>query len=131
MSDALRGRIPDLEDQPVVAAAENGAGYVHCTINVSNNEMPIVGLTCSALLCEKPELELKVMLDTAMDLAARKGDTVIESIELQHLDRKVTIDGPFMIVALRLQEIDARTQVCVLAMQLDAAIASYDQEKGA
>lgn len=117
MSDVLKGQLPDLESE---MAERMHAQYVHVIADrrIGGQQLPLAGLLRSVLFDANPEIEIKVELTEALK-TVKANDLRFESFELQHSDEEtLPIPGPFTVKACRIQEIDAETQTCVLALQL-------------
>ncbi len=117
MSDALKGQLPDFEDEKVARMSEQ---YVHVIIDrwVADKPVPLVGLLRSVLFDTEPELDVKVDLIEALEVV-KSTDLMIKGFELQHgADTTISVPGPFSVKAARIDNIDAMTSTCILMLQL-------------
>lgn len=117
MSDTLKDQVPDVDP---AALEELSAKYVHVIANrvVGGQLLPITGIMLSTLFDAKPEVELKVLVDDALDVIEAQNQ-YFEGFELHHGTRIVPMTGPFKVAAARIQEVDVKTQMCVLLLQLE------------
>lgn len=112
----IADRIDDVDQIDRLAAS-----YVIVVIDrrVAGEMRPISGILNSVLLDEKIELDVKIQLTDALDVLQTTGTQRIVGFELHHGERIVPVNkGTMMIVAARLQDIEPKTQMCSLAMQL-------------
>lgn len=117
MSDTLKDQVADVDP---AALEELSAKYVHVVAHrvVAGQQLPITGIMLSTLFDAKPEVELKVLVDDALDVIEAQ-DQHFDGFELHHGERIVPLKGPFKVVAARIQEVDVKTQMCVLLLQLE------------
>lgn len=116
MSETLKGQLPELESE---MAEQMQGQYVHVVADrrIAGQSLPLAGLLRTVLFDASPEIEFKVELSEA--LATVKAEKLtFESFELEHGEETLQMPGPFTVKAARIQEIDAATQTCVLALQL-------------
>jgi hypothetical protein len=120
MSDALKGRLPELESEMV---DQLQGQYVHVIADrhIGTQHLPLTGLLRTVLFDVHPEIEFKVELAEAL-ATVRANELRFEKFELQHGEETtLEMPGPFTVKAARIQEIDPLTQTCVLALQLQRA----------
>lgn len=119
MSDVLKGQIPELDDQHVDDIEEK---YVHVVAErfVNNQRVPIAGLLQSVLFDVVPEIEIKVALQDALETANADGLS-FGSFFITYGETKVTLKGPFIVKAARIQDINETSQTCVIALCLNRA----------
>lgn len=117
MSDVLKGNVADIDPDQL---DELQGRYVLAVIDrtAQGQRVPITGIMLSVLFDLKPEIEVKVELNEALDLIEAK-DQVINLIDLHHGERIVPLKGPFKVAAARIQEVDPKVQMCVLHLQLE------------
>ena len=81
----------------------------------------IVGSLITYLLDEHYEIEVRVVIEDAFSLTQIWPKIQIAGFEI-HFDKEIfTVKGPLKVSALRVQDIDQRNQMCVLAMKLSQA----------
>lgn len=113
MSDDLKDRISD----------DQQAGDVPAFVIViadrvtAGAEKPIVGVLRTVLFDQEPEIEFKVMLSEAFSVI-NSNHQYFKSFELQNGEDKINMPGPFVVKAARIQEVDPKDQMCVLALSL-------------
>jgi len=123
MSDSLRGTVPRLEEDDegpgdgFVVTAEGQARLP------GGRELRLVGAVRSVLFDRaEPEVELRVPLTDALDVAEGIGGVTFDGFTIQRQERSVEVAGPLSVRAARISEVDAdadpRTQTCVLALAL-------------
>jgi hypothetical protein len=114
MSESLRGTVPDLEEgvapdvQFVIAIGHRKVG---------NKEEPLVGSLVGVLFDQKPEIEIKVTVEEAINVIEAQNLS-FEKFEMHHGERIFELVGPFSVSAARMQDFDVATQMCVLMLSL-------------
>jgi hypothetical protein len=119
MSEALRGQLPDLDDAG--PAALEGS-YVHAVVDatIGDKQTAFVGILRSVLFGDRPEIELRLQLEEAIAFA-KASSPVVTAVHLLHGDEEVELAGPFTVVGLRLDDINAVEQLCVMSLGLQRA----------
>lgn len=124
VSSQLKDQLPDaVLNEEILASLDSS--FVHIVIDksIGSERIPLVGAFRSVLVDEKPELELKVELQQAFEFAALKSSIVVESFDvLRGEERVLTVTGPFIVPAARVQDLDHVTQTCVLMLQLERMV---------
>jgi hypothetical protein len=117
MSDTLKGNLQEFDQDEVDSVVDL---YMICVINrtVSGNPKPVTGILRSILFDDKPEVELSVSVDDAFSFVEAE-EQLFASVEIHHGERIVMMNGPFIIKAARLQDMDVKNQTCVVLMQLN------------
>jgi len=82
--------------------------------------IPITGILVSVLFDAKPEIEIKMFIDDAFDIVESNSQH-FNCFELHKGEKIIPLKGPFIVSAARIQDIDIKTQMCVLSMQLERA----------
>ena len=123
VSDELKGKISDLDDEfdaePLNNIDSIASRYVTVSVVrvVESKKETLVGILRSVLFDIEPEIELKVQLSEAFDVI-EANNQYFDTFELE-LDRRIVkLDGKFNVKAARIQEIDVKEQMCVLALHL-------------
>lgn len=127
MSDSLN----DLVDDTSFLPESEEKKFVHVILNDdshnSDKVLPVVGLLQTVLFSDMPEIEFKVALDVGLETLckhAKTTDPVFRQpvkIEIHHGENVMKLSGSYKARAVRLQDVDTSSQMCVLAMQLEAA----------
>jgi hypothetical protein len=116
MSDSLKSQVGDIDSQMMDQLNDQ---YVHVIADrtIGGHQEPLIGLLRSILLDVEPEIEFKVELFEAMK-TIKSNDLGFLKFELHHGEDIVTIPGPFKVKAARIQDIEPKTQMCIIALHL-------------
>lgn len=116
MSDALKGTIPELEDEQV-DAIKNRHVTVVAEKSTADGTEGMVGILKGVLLGSEPEIEFKCDLKEALGILS--ADSLLFNVfELHHDESVVSIPGPFSVKAARIDEINVVDQLCTLGLHL-------------
>ena len=117
MSDVLKGNVADVEDQ--VEQLGLMTTYVIIDRVVDNEMVPFSGTMRGIVFSDRiEEVELRIGLDDATDIL-EKGTFRIASVLIQVGESDIrTFKGPYYTNKIRIDEIDAPSQLCVLGLQL-------------
>lgn len=120
MSDSLKdvfreedpfAEAESIEDKFVIIALDHIVG--------GKRIEPILGTLVSFLLDASPEVEVKVSIPIAFSIFKSMGQlNHVNELQLHHGDDQFSLEGPYVIEAIRVQDINAAAQTCVLAMKL-------------
>lgn len=117
-SKELVDQIPDAQIDDELERLASGMIMVVADRIVGKKQAPITGVLSSVLFDVKPEIEIKVNTDDAFDVVEAQ-EQHFNTFELHKEERIVSLKGPFLVTAARIQEIDPKTSMCVLALQLE------------
>lgn len=120
MSDVLKGQIPELDDSTVEAIAREGEKYVTVVAErvIGSGTDAMIGVLRGILLGSDPEIEFRCDLSEALVLL-KATNLSFNKFELHHgAEDIVTIPGPFIVKAARVDEISPRDQMCTLGLHL-------------
>lgn len=118
MSDSLRDSLKEsnpFQDEPQVEK------YVIIALDrvVGTQSSSIVGSLSSILFDSHIELEMQVTVDDAMIvIKSLNSENYVKEIQLHHDVEVVTVTGPYVIDAARLQDFKPALKSCVLALKL-------------
>ncbi len=118
MSDTLRGQVLDLDNADDVDDLAHRYVTVVAARRLAGQLNPMTGILRTVLFDIEPEIEFRVELSDAFDLVQADKQT-FDCFELHHGTRIVNLVGPFTAKAARIQEIDVRDQMCVIALHLN------------
>jgi hypothetical protein len=80
---------------------------------------PIMGTLVSFLLDKSPEIEIMLSITDGMECIRAMGSVnQINEVQLHHGENLVSLEGPYEIEAMRMQDINPVSQTCVLSMKL-------------
>lgn len=116
ISDSLSGIVDD-DEQDVIDYDKSG---LYAVIEVSNGRSTtvITGPVRSFLLDDKPEIELKTTLDDGLLVASQKDKALVSKAYVQKGDTFINIAKACKLSAVRVDEIDIVSQLCLLSVQL-------------
>lgn len=116
MSESLKNQVGDIDPELMGQLHEQ---YVHVIADrtIDGQHEPLVGLLRSVLFDVEPEIEFKVELTEALK-TIKSNNVAFLQFELHHGEEIVTIPGPFKIKAARIQDIEPKNQMCVIALHL-------------
>jgi hypothetical protein len=117
-SKELVGQIPDAQIDDELERLASGMIMVVADRIVDGKQLPITGVLSSVLFDNKPEIEIKMNTDDAFDVIEAQKQH-FNTFELHKNERVVELKGPFLVTAARIQDIDSKTSMCVLALQLE------------
>jgi hypothetical protein len=114
MSDSLKDQI-DLEQEEMINKYQDKFVTVNLFFDVDVN---MTGLLKTIMHGEKDlELEIKTILTDALRVVIRKPNELL-CIVLTLFQDDTVIKGPFLVKAIRIDNIEAVEQLCDLSMQL-------------
>lgn len=116
MSEELRGRVPDLEDEQLEELSSMVV-YVIADRVFGSTKAPMSGILKTILLGKEPEIEFSCELSDAL-LSIKTDGLRFDGFELHHGEDTIPIPGPFLVLAARIHDIDSVRQTCVLALSL-------------
>jgi hypothetical protein len=116
-SPELADQIPDIQLDQIDILSTRMALVVADRV-VAGKQLPITGILVSVLFDAKPEIEIKVQIDDALSVVEVQKQH-FNSFEIHKGERVVPLAGPFTVTAARIQDIDVKTEMCVLSMQLE------------
>jgi len=116
VSDSLRDRVPELEGL-LAEAAEVARVIVVVERAPAAACKPMVGIMRGVLLSAAPELEFCCELEEALDVLTADEPSFM-GFEVHYGERRVRVEGPFVAVARRLDEIDVSARTCTLGLHL-------------
>ena len=96
-------------------------GVIIATLSLTYDEAKqsyLVGVLRSVLFGDEHEVEVAVSLDDAMPLVADRSDVVVNSFELKRGAVTDVTQGKFHLSALRISDINAVENTCVLGFLL-------------
>jgi hypothetical protein len=112
VSDELNGIISD--EPPMLP----GVVIATLTYDVGTGKSFLVGVLRSVLFGDEHEIEVEVSLVDAMALVYDRGDIVFDSFELKAGTVTDVTQGKFQVSALRMSDINAAENTCVLGFLL-------------
>lgn len=122
MSEALRGQVPELEDEQVVDAFRGKHVVVVTEKVIGGKAEGMVGILRGIMLGVDPEIELRCELKEALEIL-RANSLSFTKFELHHGEETIIpIPGPFIVKAARIDEIDVMEQVCTLGLHLQRQV---------
>ena len=118
MSEALKGRLPaELEDEAAETLGNQAISAV-IKLKIGDKSTAVIGILRSVLFEKEPELEARVALDDAFNIVSSQNVTFL-GFELHYGEKAVVkVDGPFVVKGVRLDEVDALNQLCLLSLGL-------------
>ena len=120
MSDALRGNIPQLEnDIPILDpnAGEHIVVIAAKRVYQQSTPVGVAGILREVLFDVEPAIQFRVMLTDALDIIEELGVS-FDGFELHHGQRIIPLVGPFMIKSASIKEISPQDQMCTLQLLL-------------
>lgn len=117
MSSELQGQIPDLEEQ---AGDFGNLAVVLCKVPGQEDAFHsvLIGVTSG----DRPELEVRTDLKTALDLFKNRADITFSEIQIIHQESTIELGGPFMITDIKLHTVDQTRQSCTLKFNLSSQV---------
>lgn len=92
--------------------------YAIITVTASGLTSQVVGAVRSFLVDSKPEVEMRASIDDAMFVAMRRDTLICTNAEIQRGDQHIVLTTKARIAAVRVDEIDVVSQLCLLSVQL-------------
>lgn len=117
MSDSLRGHVPELEDEQQVVPTDADPVSVVISAQFGQKATAIVGLLRGVLFGTDPELEVRLQLDEALDVVSSPNFAFL-GFAVHHGDREVKVMGPFLVTAVRIDDVNANEGLCTLSFGL-------------
>ena len=120
MSDSLKDVFREEDPFDDVEKAEDKFVIIALDHIVDGKRIePILGTLVSFLLDQSPEVEVKVSIATAFSIfKSMAQQNHVNELQLHHGEDQISLEGPYLIEAIRMQDINAAAQTCVLAMKL-------------
>lgn len=125
VSDAIADSLQDFDP---IKEAESNYIIVNMTLNSGDERFGIAGNVVSYLLDEHFELEIRAMIDDAFLISGCWPTISVEEFEFHRKPQVIKFEGKRKISALRIQEINHSTQMCVIAMKLCKELHIYRME---
>lgn len=118
MSEVLMGQVPELEGEERPDTLEGKHVIVIAEKYVGATKTGLIGVLRGIHLGVEPEIEFRIDLSEALGIMSATALT-FGGFELHHEQKvAVSIPGPFIVKACRVDEIDPGTQLCTIGLHL-------------
>lgn len=125
MSDSIANSVQEIDS---LQGIEQKFIIANFFIEGGDKSTVFVGNVISYLLDEHLEIEVKVTIDDAFNVTKFWPSITIKKFEFEKLPDTIKFDGNYKISAMRVQEIDHKLQMCVIAMKLCKELHTYHME---